>query len=322
MDGKAFVEIVFTSIFTQGYLMKSLSSFVVLSGIGLLAAPPAPAADTKAIFKTGGNFKVVATKDIPYVEGKEADPDKHKLDLYVPKGKKEFPVLFFVHGGAWKNGDRKLYPKLGDVFAKNGVGTVIISYRLTPKVQHPAHIQDVARAFAWTHRNIAKYGGRADQIFVCGHSAGGHLVALLGTNESYLKAEKLALADIKGVIPMSGVFQITPIERLAPVFGTDEKVCAEASPINYVNGKHPPFLFIYADKDYPNFDKYAETMCQALQQSHCAAETLLVKDRTHITLMVQVAKEEDPATQAILGFIAKHSDLKLVDKEAKPEKNP
>jgi len=302
--------------------MKVQSSLLLCSVISLLVAQSLPAADAKTVIKTGGNFEVAATKDIAYVEGKDADPEKHKLDLYVPKGKRDFPVLFFVHGGAWKNGDRKLYYKLGEVFAKNGVGTVIISYRLTPKVQHPGHIQDVAKAFAWTQHNIAKYGGRPDQIFICRHSAGGHLVALLATNESYLQAEKLSLANIKGVIPMSGVFQITPIDRLAPVFGKDEKVCGEASPINYVNSKHPPFLLIYADKDYPKFDQYAETMCAALKKSNNAAETLQVKDRTHITIMVQMSREDDPATQAVLGFIARHSDLKLVDKQVEGESRP
>src|SRR5437773_2522251 len=68
------------------------------------------------------------------------------------------------------------------------------------------NIEDVARAFAWTHKNISSYGGRADQIYVTGQSAGGHLAALLATNERYLKAEKLSLKDIKGVMPMSGVY--------------------------------------------------------------------------------------------------------------------
>src|SRR5262245_63836394 len=126
----------------------------------LLAAPAfadAPKSDVaRPAEKT---FEVEVVADIDYYKGDDADKIKHKLDLYLPKGQKDFPVLFFVHGGAWKSGDRKLYGKLGETFAKNGVGTVIISYRLSPKVQHPAHIEDVAKAFAWTVKNIAKHGG-------------------------------------------------------------------------------------------------------------------------------------------------------------------
>src|SRR5262249_60177131 len=114
-------------------------------------------------------------------------------------------VIFSGQGGAWPAGAAKRYPPVGRLLAKNGIGAVIISYRLTPQVKHPGHIEDVARAFAWTHANIGKHGGRADQIFVAGHSAGGHLAALLATNERYLKPHDLTPKAIKGPIPMSRV---------------------------------------------------------------------------------------------------------------------
>src|SRR5262249_4670874 len=150
-------------------------------------------------------------KDVPYYEGKDADAVRHKLDLYLPKGHKNYPVLFFVHGGAWRSGKKELYAPLGNLIARHGIGCVVINYRLSPSVQHPAHIQDVARAFAWTQRHIGKHGGRADQLFISGHSAGGHLVALLATAPSYLKGEKLELSHIKGVIALSGVYTIPPV---------------------------------------------------------------------------------------------------------------
>src|SRR5262249_16983924 len=137
-----------------------------------------------------------------------ADPDKHKLDLYLPKGHKGFPVLLFAHGGGWKNGDKQEFEFLGKALAKNGIGVVCINYRLYPQVRFPANVEDAARAFAWVHQNIAKYAGRADQLFVGGHSSGGHLVSLLATDESYLKAERLAFTDIRGVLSISGLYAI------------------------------------------------------------------------------------------------------------------
>ncbi len=291
--------------------MKPLLPLLLLAVAGLLLAPAR--ADEPRAIQIGGPFEVAVTRNIAYYEGKDADPDKNKLDLYVPKGQKDFPVLLFVHGGAWRSGDRKLYGKLGEMFARNGIGAVVISYRLSPKVKHPAHIQDVARAFAWTYRHIAQYGGRPDQIFICGHSAGAHLVALLATNGSYLQAEKLSPANIKGVIPISGVFKITP-GRLADVFGTDAEVCRQASPIQNLTGKQPPFLLIYAEKDYKQFDQYAQAMEQALKKQGSEASSVMVKDRTHITIIINATYTEDPAAQAILAFVAKHSNLKLTRK--------
>lgn len=292
--------------------MKMFVPMLLPAVAGLLLSS-ARADEPRASVQSGGPFDVTVTRDIAYYEGKDADANKNKLDLYLPKDQKDFPVLLFVHGGAWKNGDRKFYSKLGSMFARNGVGAVVISYRLSPKVKHPAHIQDVARAFAWTYRNIAHYGGRPDQIFICGHSAGAHLVALLATNGSYLKEEHLSPANIKGVIPISGVFQITP-GRLADVFGTDAEVCRQASPIQNLSGKQPPFLLIYADKDYKLFDQYAQAMERALKKQGSEASSVMVKDRTHITIIINATYTEDPAAQAILTFVARHSNLKLTSK--------
>src|SRR6266446_3896505 len=119
---------------------------------GAKSEPPPPAAKT---------FEVEGVADIDYYQGADADTIKHKLDLFLPKGHKDFPVLFFVHGGAWRQGDK----------------------------------------------NISKYGGDPTALFLCGHSAGGHLVSLLATDRSYLKAEGIDKEDvIRGVIPISGVY--------------------------------------------------------------------------------------------------------------------
>jgi acetyl esterase/lipase len=248
---------------------------------------------------------VEVVKDVAYNDARDAD-DKQKLDLYLPKGKKDFPVLFFVHGGTWKWGDRKQYPKLGEAFASRGIGAVVISYRLSPKVQHPAHVQDVARAFAWTCANIGKYGGKADEIFCCGHSAGGHLVSLLATDESYLKAEKRSLADVKGVISISGVYTIIPVGLLASAFGKDAEVCKKASPVNNVGDKEPPFLILYADADYLTLDVQAETMGRVLKEHKCDVSTMKVPNRDHISIMAKSTNGDDPTQLAVLDFIKNH----------------
>jgi acetyl esterase/lipase len=280
-----------------------------------LLARPAWAADEAKVVKTGGNFEVEVHKDIAYVE-KDAD-ERQKLDVYSPKGAKDCPVLFFIHGGAWRAGSRSGFDKIGRTYAKNGVVFVSTGYRLSPKVQHPAHIQDVAKGFAWTVANIEKYGGNKDAIFVSGHSAGGHLAALLATDDDYLKAEKLSLKNIKGVIPVSGVYVIVVSTRMKDVFGEDADVCKKASPQNHVSEGLPPFLVLYAEKDLGNLAKQAEAFAPALKEKKVEATLLMQKDRDHGSVMMKQAAEDDPATQAVLEFIAKHSNLKLTPKESK-----
>ncbi len=195
-------------ILTRRHAMFTLGGLLMASETTLL---PNAVADEAEPART---WPVKTFQDLPYYTGENADRVKHKLDLYLPDGKKDFPVMLFVHGGAWVHGDKNFlgfYALLGRYFARHGVGTVVTNYRLSPGVKHPEHVKDVARAFAWTHKNIQKYDGRPDQLFICGHSAGAHLTALLATDETYLKAEGLTLKAVKGAIPISGVYVIADL---------------------------------------------------------------------------------------------------------------
>src|SRR4051812_14349765 len=254
---------------------------MVLAALGIYAPPPADAFERHA--------------DIRYRTDPGADKDKHTLDVYTPKGKKDFPVVLFVHGGSWKRGNKNLYAALGQSLAADGIGCVVCNYRLSPAVQHPGHIEDVAKAFAWTSENIGKYGGNKDQFFLCGHSAGGHLVSLLVTDPRYLKAEKHSPAEVKGVASFSGVYQVVNTERVFEgPFGKDADVCKAASPLTHVAGTHPPFLLAYADNDFPHLDKMAENMQAALKKADSPVELVRCKDRNHITIIVQFVNNTDP----------------------------
>jgi acetyl esterase/lipase len=198
-----------------------LSRTVQFAGRGILlaalvlAAIPACRLSSIPLYQPGpllpDSVEVERIDDIAYGDEPEAGSFRHHLDLFLPKGREAFPVVLLVHGGAWIFGDNRccgLYSSVGSFLASRGIGVVVTNYQQSPGVRHPAHIKDVAKAFAWTHDHIAEYGGCTEQIFLLGHSAGGHLAALLATDESYLKAEGLATRDIKGVITLSGVYHI------------------------------------------------------------------------------------------------------------------
>jgi acetyl esterase/lipase len=287
------------------------------------AAPPSsgPAHD---------RYEVRTVKDVSYYEGKGADRTRHKLDLFLPRGKNNFPVIVFVHGGAWMYGDKSaagLYSAVGRCLAENGVGAVLPNYRLSPRVKHPEHVKDVARAFAWTHKNIADHGGDPGRLFVGGHSAGGHLAALLATDETYLKAEGLTRRSVRGVIAVSGVYRIPdklsldmpqlgglPAGKLDlgfnpfnVVFGKDSKARESASPVAHVGPGLPPFLIVYAEHDLPLLPGMAEELAEALKDNKCAVELLRAKDRFHATVIFAATSKDDPVAKAMLQFIDKHS---------------
>ncbi len=184
-----------------------LAGLALLLGLGCRLAGAAPAVAAPPT----PNSEVEEERGVTYYRGRPADAARHRLDLFLPKGQKDYPVVVLVHGGAWMMGDKSclgLYSAVGRFLARHGVGAVLPNYRLSPGVQHPEHVKDVARAVAWTHSHIAAYGGDPGRLFLAGHSAGGHLVALLGTDESYLKAVGMQMEDIKGVIGICGVYRI------------------------------------------------------------------------------------------------------------------
>jgi acetyl esterase/lipase len=243
-------------------------------------------------------------RDVTYCDGDEADLPRHRLDLYLPKGRKDFPVLVFAHGGGWKNGDKAEFEFLGQALCKEGIGVVSVNYRLFPRVKFPANAEDVARAFAWTSKNIARYGGRPDALFLGGHSSGGHLVSLLATDETYLRAVGLGSSDVRGVVSISGLYSI-PKGRF-PLFENTEAAARKASPVSQVRGKHPPFLLVYADGDFPRFGAMAEDFAKALRAAKCEVTCMKIKDRTHGSVAVKIGEMDDPVRRAVVEFIAKN----------------
>ncbi|MCU1336870.1 MAG: nlhH 1 [Bryobacterales bacterium] len=239
---------------------------------------------------------------ISYVEGAPADAEKHKLDLYLPRDKKNFPVLVFVHGGSWRSGDRSLYRALGDRFARAGIGVAIPSYRLMPQNPHPAQIEDLAAAFDWVYRNISQHGGDASQIYLSGHAAGAHLSALLALDEKYLKKFDLARNAIRGVIAMSGVYNVDKLDTFVAAADKGDK--HDASPVAHAHSGAPPFLVSYCQWDYFGLPKQARDFTLTLKKNFVAARLLYVPGEGHISEVISLVQENGPLVDAILRTIS------------------
>ena len=126
--------------------------------------------------------------------------ERCKLDLYYPKGIKNFPTVVWFHGGGLKAGNKSVPEQLKE----KGIAVVAVNYRLHPKVKAPVYIEDAAAAVAWTFRNIAKHGGDPNKIIVSGSSAGGYLTLMVGLDKSYLQTHNIEANEILALLPLTG----------------------------------------------------------------------------------------------------------------------
>ena len=250
---------------------------------------------------------VTVVRDIRYYDGPYANPPKQNLDVYRPAGEGNFPVVFLVYGGAYRNGDKSRLGYLARTLARAGLGVVAINHRLTDgsptQVVHPGHAVDTARALAWTYHHIADYGGDANKLILLGHSSGTLFVSLLATDRRYLAAHGLAPDIIKGVIAVSGAqYDLRPGSEFADVFG-DEEQRWEASPVRYVSGHQPPFQIFYGEFDNPMQRPQALMFYQTVVDAGSAAEWHEVPDRNHQGIIGRAARPGDPARALMLRFI-------------------
>jgi hypothetical protein len=132
---------------------------------------------TSAFAQTAG---VKSHRDLVYVEGGH---ERHKLDLYLPeKADGPLPLIIWVHGGGWQNGSKDGCPPLRGGYIERGYAVASINYRLSGHAVFPAQIEDCKAAIRWLRAHAKEYGLDAKRFGVWGSSAGGHLVALLGTS--------------------------------------------------------------------------------------------------------------------------------------------
>lgn len=174
------------------------------------------------------------------------------------------------------------------------------------------NLQDVAAAFEWTVQNIANYGGDAQNIFLFGHSAGGHLVSLLATHDEYRPLRD----HMRGVIGLSGAYNLRDLDAFFyPVLDqtfhgghTDVAALDEASPLTYVQSGEmlPPFYVLHCEFDLPTLPEQAIAFRTKLEALGYAVEWDYLPGYTHASEMTAIADSQETVTQSIVEYIRTH----------------
>jgi len=252
--------------------------------------------------------------DVPYAETGGGDPGLTSMDIYAPAGTRDLPIVVFVHGGSWQFGDKRSAADKAPFFAEHGFVFVSTNYRLSPAVSHPTHVSDVARAVVFVHDHAREYGGDPERIFLMGHSAGAHLVALLGADCRRLEELGTKASVVKGVVVLdtAALDLVARMSKLPPqetgmfgAFTRDLRVWRDASVLAHVEegGGRAPYMIVNA---YGSGIKTAATerIAALLRGRGVRVEVLDVGQfRSHGSLIAELGKPGDPVGPAVVDFL-------------------
>ena len=250
------------------------------------------------------NDRINIKTDIPYAD---TENPRQSLNLILPKDRKKkiLPALIYIHGGGWKNGNKnqgnvRLIP-----YVESGeyVG-ISIGYRLSGEAQWPAQIHDCKAAIRWVRGNAKNYGINPEKIGVFGTSAGGHLVAMLGTSENVKELEgdlgnyKKMKSTVHCVVNFFGPSALLEMskypsridhdaanspesELIGGALQENKKKAMDASPINYVTKDDCPFIHVHGTDDQLVPYNQSVILHKKLLENGCDSRLITVKGGGH-----------------------------------------
>jgi len=227
------------------------------------------------------NYSV--SKDLAYGE----DP-LQRLDIYTPKGKAKGTVIFF-YGGCW--GACSTYTKddytfVAQALTSKGYSVVIPDYRIYPKVLFPQIMEDAVSVLEWTNKNVLSKQKKHKKLFLMGHSAGGHISAMLCVNKEHLG--KTLYSSITGYIGLA-----TPYDFLFDQ-AYQEKLFANIAYKNtqvttFVEGDEAPFLLLYGKADTTVYSRNIEKMIQKVQEKKGSVESHIYEGINHVDILTALS---------------------------------
>ena len=224
--------------------------------------------------------------------------DLQKLDIW--KGKGGSPILLFIHGGYWKAFDKNMFQFIAERFVEKGACVVLNNYDLCPTVTMREIISQNRSALKWIYQNAKKIGGDPGRIHVTGHSAGGHLTAMLmATN---WKQYDLPFDVINGAVPISGLFDLEPlrISYLNADLHMTKEECVDVSPVHNLPKFMPPTVVAVGGGETDEFRRQSRIYTDKCREHGFDVSYLEVENHDHVNVVGELRNLNSPLTSALL----------------------
>lgn len=228
--------------------------------------------------------------------------DGEALDVFMPEDNNgPAAIQLFIHGGYWKGLSKNEFSYVADAFTPAGAVTVVIDYALMPSVTMAELVRQCRAAVAWTYKNAGSLGGDASRIFVSGHSAGGHLAAMLMATDWPTFDPALPGGPIQGVCGISGLYDLEPI-RLSSVNENMDlalKDVASMSPLLLEPHCTCPLLLAVGEREGEEYLRQSTELAKAWNGRGTEPQLMVMPGQDHFTIVDQLGDPTSPLTRAL-----------------------
>jgi arylformamidase len=227
------------------------------------------------------------------------------VDLYLaPGGVQNAPVLVYLHGGSWRSRTSKEFGFVARGPASRGVATVVVNYALCPDVSIDEIVRQTRAAIAWAYKNAPNFGGDPERIHVAGHSAGGHLAAMLLVTD-WKGVYGFPKDIIKGACAISGLFDLAPFPYtfLQPKLQLTWDQVLRNSPILHLPKWTPSLLLVYGEHETAEFRRQSDDFLAARKAKGLDTDLLTLPDKNHYDVIDGFLDAESPLCSSILEQI-------------------
>jgi arylformamidase len=217
---------------------------------------------------------------------------RERLDLFLPPAKKKVPLLAYIHGGYWQWNDKEPFVFLAEHVVASGAAFANIEYALCPTVSLTELTDQIRRALAYLWREADKYGYDRDRIVVSGHSAGGHLTAMMMATDWSSFSDGLPPNLVAAGLPISGIYDVEAV-RLTPLndlVGMDEAEARALSPMFLPPVSRAPMTVVVGGTESEEFHRQANEFAETWRNVGVPADVLVAPGRDHFTVLNALAE--------------------------------